>query len=401
MDIPPRPGPRTTAPVLVAILLSAGLALACLMAGALFQSLLDRDSLGAGQARATLDAFQGPQGAGSAGSLPLHQLDPTGKLSPGFRLFSQNPVNPTNLPDDLERQALLAFQKGAGEFSAAGIKDGRTILTTARPLFARQDCLRCHASQGWAEGQLRGGIAVSQDNSGSERLTGMRLLALTGLVLAALGLAAAIPLVTRRLINQTLGAMENRMADLAATDELTGLANRRYFLRRAEEEFSRCIRHGHSLGLLMIDIDHFKLINDFYGHQNGDQALQLLATQLIGNCRLSDLVARYGGEEFVILLPEIDRAGAQNLAEKLRGVVAANSMRLAAQPDGDQPGSRSAIPEASRFNPLVLRYTISVGVACLEAPALQELGSPSRLVALADAALYKAKHTGRNRVMVN
>jgi PleD family two-component response regulator len=161
------------------------------------------------------------------------------------------------------------------------------------------------------------------------------------------------------------------------------------------------LRYERKLAVIMIDIDHFKQVNDFYGHQIGDQALQLLSGILRSTCRQSDLVARYGGEEFVILLSEVDLKGAQTLAEKLRSVVAAASVQLSPQQIADKPGAAAPGIGSVRMDPSVLRFTISLGIACLDAPALKELVPPTRLVALADAALYQAKHTGRNRVTVH
>lgn len=404
MDIPPLPAKRLIRPFLLNFLLIAVLAVICIAAGSLLRTMLVRDQLVEDGTRAAMDILLGSAAPsaypGQSGLIPLHQLDPAGRLGRDYRIFSQTPLNPANLPDDTERQALLQFQKGATEFKAHSIKDGASWYTYARPLTVDQSCLRCHADQGYAEGQLRGGIALSRDVTANERINGLQFFSLLLLVVAALVLGGVIPVLMRRHFLKTINHMEARLAEMASTDELTGLANRRHFFNRFDEEVARAVRHGRGLGIIMIDIDHFKLVNDFYGHQVGDQALQILAGQLKGNCRVSDLVARYGGEEFIILLPEVDRAGAQVLAEKLRGLVAASSVRLNPQQLGDKPGSGAMIPESARLDPTSLRFTISLGVACVDGPALKELQPANRLVALADAALYKAKHTGRNRVMV-
>src|SRR6266498_1065048 len=156
----------------------------------------------------------------------------------------------------------------------------------------------------------------------------------------------------------------------AFTDHLTGLANRRRFERQLEREVSRTLRYGHPFSLLMIDIDHFKLINDTHGHEAGDQVLKLLARCLQEGTRGIDLAARIGGEEFGIILTETSIEGAIDLAERLRLSIKAI----------DLPGAG--------------RISASFGVA--ECPtAAQTLRD---LLACTDSALYDAKRNGRDQV---
>ena len=157
-----------------------------------------------------------------------------------------------------------------------------------------------------------------------------------------------------------------RLVALATTDPLTGLANRRSFRDRLEAECSRSARVGVPLGLALVDLDHFKRVNDTYGHQAGDAVLVELARRLRGCARREDVVARVGGEEFAWLLPEADLGAAAEAAERLR-------RRIAEAPF-----------------PVVGRVTGSIGVAALEA-------GPDELVRDADRALYRAKDGGRNR----
>jgi len=160
---------------------------------------------------------------------------------------------------------------------------------------------------------------------------------------------------------------------LATTDGMTGIYNRRHFLTLADHEWSRARRYGRPLSFLMIDIDHFKSINDNFGHQAGDDMIVHLA-KLAGDCKRDcDVLARIGGEEFALLMPETDLRQAQVLAERLRREVAGNSPTAAAQ----------SIPA-----------TISIGVATSE-PAMHDI---SDLMKAADRALYDAKRAGRNRV---
>lgn len=173
---------------------------------------------------------------------------------------------------------------------------------------------------------------------------------------------------------------ERHLAELAATDELTGLANRRTFTEQLEREWRRAGRGGQPLSLLFIDADRFKPFNDLYGHVAGDHCLRSLA-DVVGAAvrRPGDLVARYGGEEFVLLLPGTDATGARRVADKVRAAIAA----LAIAHAGNDP-----------FGVV----TASVGVATeLRASADRD---PETLIAGADRALYAAKAAGRNCVRV-
>jgi len=158
--------------------------------------------------------------------------------------------------------------------------------------------------------------------------------------------------------------------ELAFTDHLTGLANRRRFERQLDREVARTLRYGHAFSLLMIDIDHFKLVNDTHGHDAGDQTLNRLGRVLQEGTRGIDLAARIGGEEFDTTLTETDFTGAMEVAERLRSAV--KSMEI----------------------PSVGSVSASFGVA--ECPSGAK--TVRELIALADAALYRAKREGRDRV---
>ena len=183
----------------------------------------------------------------------------------------------------------------------------------------------------------------------------------------AIGAQAALAIANARLYQQTL--------ELSFTDSLTTVANRRQLFLRLEQEFSRSVRFGDPLSLLMIDLDLFKAINDQHGHTVGDGVLRVVALVLRRNVRKVDIVARYGGEEFCVVLPRIGKPEALEVAEKLRRAVGAAPL----------PGPEGAGP---------LRVTISVGVATLGIDA----DDVAALVEKADAALYEAKRLGRDRV---
>src|SRR6266480_1135898 len=157
----------------------------------------------------------------------------------------------------------------------------------------------------------------------------------------------------------------------ALTDELTKLSNRRALAQRFLQEMQRARRHHNSIAFMMVDIDHFKQVNDTYGHLNGDAVLAELAQILVTGARESDVCARYGGEEFALILHETTESGARVLAERIRAKVAAATF----------PGG--------------LKLTISIGVAATDEAALF-----TQLIDRADQALYAAKQSGRNQVKV-
>jgi len=176
------------------------------------------------------------------------------------------------------------------------------------------------------------------------------------------------------------GAIENaqlhgELVDRAVTDALTGLPNRRYLDERLDEELGRVRRYGKPFTLLMLDIDHFKAINDTHGHAAGDAVLRRLAGVLLAQLREVDFVARYGGEEFTLILPETDTDGGRLVGERICGAIGATPFPL---PDG-----------------ATLAVTASVGVVTCPQGGL----NAAELLEHGDAALYAAKLAGRNRVV--
>jgi two-component system cell cycle response regulator len=159
---------------------------------------------------------------------------------------------------------------------------------------------------------------------------------------------------------------------LATSDGLTGLANHRTFQARLDEQLAQANRYGKPLSVVLCDVDHFKAVNDTYGHPVGDLVLQGTARILAKEARTSDLVARYGGEEFAVVMPETDAAGARVIAERIRARIA-----------------EAVFP--SELGPL--RITVSMGVATFPSAGRTK----ARLVEAADACLYQAKRGGRNR----
>jgi diguanylate cyclase (GGDEF)-like protein len=165
------------------------------------------------------------------------------------------------------------------------------------------------------------------------------------------------------------------LRQLATRDSLTGLLNRREFDRILAEEHARAVRFGEPVALVMVDLDHFKMINDRHGHPVGDAVLVEVARRLTAQVRTVDRVMRVGGEEFALLLAQTNLADALRVAER---VVAA----MRAEPVATGEGG-------------TLAFTASVGVAALP----EHAGTPAILVTAADRALYAAKAAGRNRVV--
>ncbi|HLX80697.1 MAG TPA: diguanylate cyclase [Burkholderiales bacterium] len=179
----------------------------------------------------------------------------------------------------------------------------------------------------------------------------------------------------RKRAEEALQRATELLAQLALHDPLTGLANRRKFAERFEYDKARAVRARMPLSLLMVDIDHFKAINDRHGHLAGDACLKALAALLTGSVRAVDLVARFGGEEFVVLLPEMSAEQSLMAAERMRSEVQTHPLDI----------GEGAPPEA---------VTVSVGAATLAGPAL----TLENLLARADEAVYRAKRAGRNQV---
>ncbi len=165
--------------------------------------------------------------------------------------------------------------------------------------------------------------------------------------------------------------------ELAVTDPLTGLHNRRYMTGQLSALVRRAARGGEPVAALIVDIDHFKLINDSFGHDVGDEVLREFAVRLATNVRAVDLACRYGGEEFVVIMPDTDLETAHHIAERLRLHVAGSPFRVA------------RVAES-------LGVTISIGVACTLG---HEDDSPETLLKRADEAVYDAKAAGRNQVV--
>lgn len=170
--------------------------------------------------------------------------------------------------------------------------------------------------------------------------------------------------------NRQLAERATLLEQMARSDSLTGLGNRMAATERLTAEYQRFHRSHAPYSVLLMDADHFKRVNDTYGHAVGDQVLQQIAETLSCAARTTDFVARYGGEEFLLLLPDTDAEGALKLAERIRLAISASSKTAAGI------------------------ITVSIGAAC----ACEEDDTHETIVQRADEALYRAKANGRNRV---
>jgi len=188
-------------------------------------------------------------------------------------------------------------------------------------------------------------------------------------------LARVATQVRRKRYTDRLRETVQQTIEAAVTDGLTGLHNRRFMSTHLEQALGQALRHERSLSVLIADMDHFKLVNDTYGHDAGDAVLRELADRIRGSIRGADLACRYGGEEFVVIMPDTDMDAAGIVAERIRSRVADEPFRL---PDGR-----------------MLPRTISIGIGSLAAAT----DTCEAVLKRADSGLYEAKENGRNRVV--
>lgn len=296
-----------------------------------------------------------------------------------FNITSRKPINPKNIPDGFEADALRRFEAGEPDARTRESAGDRTYFRYMAPLFTEKSCLSCHATQGYVEGQVRGGISVRFDITEATKSLSRANLVIVGLAaFLAVLLVGIIYCFVLRLMRR-LKEANRRIEEMVVTDELTGLYNRRHLFTRLREEHPRAIRYGTPLACIMVDVDFFKKINDSHGHQSGDVVLREVAGILKAASRQSDVAGRYGGEEFLLLLTGTTLDGARAAAEKIRGQVEAHSFRGV---DGQS-----------------IQVTLSLGCSALES-GKGDAPDIEKLLSQADQSLYRAKAGGRNRVEV-
>ncbi|MDT9001478.1 DUF484 family protein [Paucibacter sp. APW11] len=298
---------------------------------------------------------------------------------------------------DAEREAARLLELEPADIAQGGIFEGLALLDDAQPLQAlfgeqprpwlglfqaeRHRSGFCGDTAGLKSvallpllrhGELIGSLQFgSRDAARYEPSAGTKFLErLAGLIAVCLDSA----------LNQ------ERLKQAGITDALTGVHNRRYFEHRCQIEISEARRYRHPLACMFLDIDHFKRINDQYGHAAGDAVLRRVGQLIRSQMRAGDTIARYGGEEFVLLLPRCPLGHARDIAERIRGAIS------------ERPLAASSSQQVA--------VTASLGLAMLAPQAASSAADASgsalaaQLVAQADRALYQAKEAGRNRVVM-
>jgi diguanylate cyclase (GGDEF)-like protein len=292
-----------------------------------------------------------------------------------FHITSLRPLNPDNKPDAFEAKALSLFDQGGKEAFQSEQLQGRTVFRYMAPLFVEQECLECHARQGYRTGQVRGGISVTFDVKDIKRIQDTYTFIFVAFGCISISVLLGIGLsFTKRLIRKIEDA-RHQIETMAIIDELTCIFNRRHLMVRFNQEFERARRLKKELGCMMIDIDHFKDINDTYGHLVGDKILKEVAGLIMSSLRTYDIAGRYGGEEFLVILPDTNFENTLNLAERIRKNIGGSLFKKA--------GITITDP-----------VTVSIGISSSSAEDL----SANDMLSRADNGLYSAKGEGRNRV---
>ncbi len=288
--------------------------------------------------------------------------------TPQGRIIGLKSRHSESLPDTWEKQALKALAQGKTEFRSIVMASGQPYLRQMHPLIIEQNCLGCHVEQGFKLGDLQGGISVTVPLAPLQQAARPFTLALCwghGLIWV-LGLGCVL------LGFKRLAEDHQRIVTLMLTDPLTGIANRRNFMDNLKAAMSFAQRHQTPLSIIMADLDHFKSVNDTFGHDAGDQVLQAFAILMVEDRRQEDLVARFGGEEFIMMLPGTDTEEAIIIGERLR-----------------QHWEELLLPVAD------ISVTASFGVA-----GFQPGDNITSFIERADQALYEAKRLGRNQVII-
>jgi len=286
-----------------------------------------------------------------------------------FRITSLKLLNPDNKPDTFEQEALLSFEKGSKEVFKTEPLQKRTYFRYMAPLYVENACLQCHAKQGYKIGEVRGGISVMFDIQDTIDKSETSYLYIIFFSIATIfSLLLFVYFFTGRLIRKISEARQV-IEKMAITDGLTGLFNRMHLLSRFEEEFKRAKRLKNNLGCIMLDIDHFKSINDKHGHLTGDEVLREISLRLRNSIRIYDVLGRYGGEEFLIVLPDTDLENAKSLAERIRNNIKENLIAT-------------------------IQVTISLGITSIS----EKDKTINDMINRADEALYKSKNSGTDLV---
>lgn len=296
----------------------------------------------------------------------LHQ----GKIS--YKITSLNPLNDANIPDAFEKDSLQQFAQGVSETMSFHTINGKRFFRFMGPLITVESCLPCHASQGYKVNDVRGGISVSIDAGNvSDKIARARFfMVITGIGVILLVILAILYISTYFI--RDLQQAQLKLREMALYDSLTGLHNRMSGIRLLHGEISRCKRQKCTLSIALIDLDHFKNINDTYGHQTGDEVLKMFAKLLTDTTRNYDLACRYGGEEFLVVMPGTCLDDAKQVILRLQDKLRA--IRVETKNRDIQVNFSGGVSEFTRKESL------------------------DSFIARADKLLYDAKNSGRNRI---
>ena len=292
-----------------------------------------------------------------------------------FHITSMKPINPQNAPDPFEEESLKEFERGIKEAWKFDRTAMPPLFRYMAPLYVDESCIDCHKSQGYKIGDIRGGISVNIPlGELDQKMKTNKVIITVLLVVTVVILLFILYFMVWKLVSR-LQESQEQLKQISITDELTGLRNRRYIMERLEDEFQRARRSDKPLGLIMLDLDYFKQINDMHGHQFGDLVLKAVASRMRASIREYDLLGRVGGEEFFIVSPEAEVEETLGIAERIRELIGGKAIS-----DGKKE----------------VKVTISAGVTMLK----EHDRDIDVLFSRADSALYSAKQQGRDRVVV-
>lgn len=291
-----------------------------------------------------------------------------------FHLVSLRNINPENRPDPFEQTALVQFEQGSSEAWQITRVDGQSVFRYVMPLLVSEPCLACHGKQGYKLGDVRGGISVLVPTAEMELELRKNRIEIALVAFGTIGLIVVLLYFMAWKLVKRLDETQKKLKKIAVTDELTGLRNRRYIMGQVEKEYQRSARSGEPLSLIVLDIDHFKRVNDTYGHAFGDMVLKTVADCMRASLRSYDLLGRIGGEEFLVASPGSTLDDAAGLAQRILDRIRR---------------------EKIAGNGHMVSVTMSAGVTQFG----EQDAEPDVLFTRADAALYLAKQHGRDRVM--
>ena len=286
-----------------------------------------------------------------------------------FHITSKMALNPANTPDKFENEGLEKMELGGGEFYRIEQVGGASNFRYIAPLYVEEACLECHADQGYKLGDVRGAISVNSDVSSLEKelKNNQTQIVISGLFVTIF-VIVIMYLFTRKLMMKLIEA-RREVEELAIRDPLTCIYNRRYMMQRLNEVLARAKRGSDEFCCFIMDIDHFKQVNDKYGHLFGDEILIETVKRVSSVLRSYDIFGRFGGEEFIIITPGLGIEDSLAMAERVRQTVK----------DGSVNG---------------IKVTISIGVSCYKSKE----DTPDDIIRRADESMYVAKKEGRDCV---